>query len=734
MALIQTISAILTELMVGASLRALALGALVTVVLFAIRANTQLRHAAWTGVLVSMLILPIASFVLPPLPLPAAAANRLKPVLSAPTPARVYNAHPIRLDFATRTVEQPAATTSSAPVAWTTYATAIYLLFAFAFLSRVLIGICLTRRLLTGTTTLRDSEANDVLDRVADRQNAPYPLPILLESKEVTVPCVVALDQPAILLPVEWRTWDEWKLQAVLAHELTHARRGDWHFLLLASINKCVFWFHPLAWWLERRVAALSEQASDEASLLVTRDPARYAGVLLEVAASVPPAHGRLIPAAVPMASTHPVARRINRILDRPIGSTGVLPTRSWLMLATCMIPLVGAIAAAQVAQPPYMVFPPVPAGPSLQQGRQYNSEQARQFEQAVANNPQDLEARGALIAYYYANAKAEELTPHVIWVIEHHPDSDLASLPLVNQPYFAAKDLHVERKKTLWLQQAAVYNNNPRVLANAAAFVARLDPPESERLLKRAISLDTNNPQWLQNLADLYAQTIYAGFFLHSGVNVMSDWVGANVSYPQQLKDEMERSNDLKFIGNVASRLAATVAHTQLYISDKQWMIDQARNAARDYTRSLLKRAYASDSTNPQLTQALTQLTMSEQRDAASANKQPMPVRPQSATSNAPLPPGRIRVSGAVQQSKLIESPTPEYPALAQQARIQGVVRLNIVIAHDGAITNLVLQSGHPLLVPAATEAVRRYRYAPTTLNGQPVEVETVVDVNFTL
>jgi len=98
------------------------------------------------------------------------------------------------------------------------------------------------------------------------------------------------------------------------------------------------------------------------------------------------------------------------------------------------------------------------------------------------------------------------------------------------------------------------------------------------------------------------------------------------------------------------------------------------------------------------------------------------------------PVTPKQIRVGGNVQSAKLINQPKPAYPPLARQARIQGVVRFNAVIGKDGAIQNLTLVSGHPLLVPSATDAVRQWRYQPTLLNGEPVEVVTQIDVNFTL
>lgn len=95
---------------------------------------------------------------------------------------------------------------------------------------------------------------------------------------------------------------------------------------------------------------------------------------------------------------------------------------------------------------------------------------------------------------------------------------------------------------------------------------------------------------------------------------------------------------------------------------------------------------------------------------------------------------PQRIPVGGNVQAAKLISQPKPIYPPLAKSARIQGKVILNAVIGKDGTIQNLTLASGHALLAPAALEAVRKWVYKPTLLNGEPVEVVTQIEVNFTL
>jgi protein TonB len=107
-------------------------------------------------------------------------------------------------------------------------------------------------------------------------------------------------------------------------------------------------------------------------------------------------------------------------------------------------------------------------------------------------------------------------------------------------------------------------------------------------------------------------------------------------------------------------------------------------------------------------------------------------------ATGAAPPPPPprvtRQRIGGQVQEAKIIAQSRPVYPPLARQARIQGKVVLHAIIDKDGRVSELQVISGHPLLVQSALAAVQNWRYQPTILNGEPVEVDTTIDVNFVL
>jgi protein TonB len=91
-----------------------------------------------------------------------------------------------------------------------------------------------------------------------------------------------------------------------------------------------------------------------------------------------------------------------------------------------------------------------------------------------------------------------------------------------------------------------------------------------------------------------------------------------------------------------------------------------------------------------------------------------------------------RIRVSQGVTRGMVINKTEPKYPKIALAAHVAGVVLLKAVISKDGEVKELQVVSGHPLLAPAALDAVKQWRYRPYLLSGEPVEVETNITVTF--
>ncbi|MCU1273554.1 MAG: peptidase BlaR1, partial [Bryobacterales bacterium] len=533
--------------------------------------------------------------------------------------------------------------------------------------------------------------------------------------------------EPIILFPHDWEIWDEWKLRAVLSHELAHIRRADWLVAIAASLNRCVFWFHPLAWLLERRLAACAEQSSDEVALVATGDPRRYAGTLLEFAAALKTGGSRLAQPGVAMARSPKISRRIERILDLPNIGPGVIRRGLWVAILACAVPLVYTAAALQLSRSASERALNPGLAQLLTEGSKLSAAEAQQLEQQLAADPENLTVRGKLISYYGANATEHPRMEHIFWLIQHHPESEIAIyysrsyMPRFSQPDY-------DHAKDLWLQVSA-HAEDARVLANAAQFIGLNDPFAEEDLLKRAREIDPSNPEWTKQLADLFSLSI-GRWFLEPQIPAVP---ATEQSFAAAAKAELEGSADAALVGAVGEFLASgpragdppelfTVRAPVGSFASRPPAERPPVQVQSDYAEHLLQRAQSIDPLNQEWSRALARLHAARE----SATSQPLPTPPNGVQ--------RIRVGAAVQQSNLRQSISPVYPPLAKQARIQGVVRFNVIIGKDGHISNVTLVSGHPLLVPAAQEAVKQWIYKPTLLNGDPVEVATMVDVPFLL
>lgn len=122
----------------------------------------------------------------------------------------------------------------------------------------------------------------------------------------------------------------------------------------------------------------------------------------------------------------------------------------------------------------------------------------------------------------------------------------------------------------------------------------------------------------------------------------------------------------------------------------------------------------------------------------AQAQQTQSPPPLPQASTAPQQTPPAvkieRLRVGGNVMSAKLVHSKKPKYPEIAKEAHVSGTLELDLIVATDGNVRDVHVISGPHLLTDSCVEAVKKWRYRPTTLNGQPVEVETEVKCVFDL
>ncbi len=208
----------------------------------------------------------------------------------------------------------------------------VYLAISLVLLARMTIGSWGLRRILQGARPI------------------PSLGPGIFESQLLVVPGSVGCFRTRILLPLAWRDWDAATLRAVIAHERAHIQRWDWLIRVAANLNVCIFWFHPLAWWLERELARLAEEAADDAALCEIEDREEYAATLLDIAQAAA-VDGRVLNwRVISMAAGSNVVRRVNRILDRRISIPKPLGRAVWTALFACGVPVIYLSAAVKLA------------------------------------------------------------------------------------------------------------------------------------------------------------------------------------------------------------------------------------------------------------------------------------------------------------------------------------------------------------------------------------------------
>jgi beta-lactamase regulating signal transducer with metallopeptidase domain len=323
--------------------RALALGLIIGLGLAAFRVkSTSLRLFAWRLILYAAIAMPALQWVLPSLPIPTPAflqhsggsPSKLRlsgvfvakqkaelsiPNASAPTepPApTAANVQVTRHDEALSVAADRATSLSIlSHIEWNLIASAIYLAVAFILLARLFVGLAFGHRLLQRAHTIDDPRLTFRLGSRAKAADLSF-IPRVAESTFISVPLTMGTLRPTILLPSDWRDWDDGKLDAVLTHEVSHVARHDALTQRLSLLHRAIFWFSPLAWWLDRHLADLAEQASDEAALACGADRKTYAQTLLGFFEALQTAPGRVWWQGVSMATAGQAEQRIERILS----------------------------------------------------------------------------------------------------------------------------------------------------------------------------------------------------------------------------------------------------------------------------------------------------------------------------------------------------------------------------------------------------------------------------------
>ena len=309
----------MTRIFLECAIRAALIVIGTAIVLYAMRVKVAaVKHRVWTAVLVLMLALPAWTAWGPKaeLRLLPAAVQRFagEPIATPVVPA----------DSASQPAATPANIAQPRQRLFNTteeILLGIYLLGGLMLLARLMIGTAKASRLI------RDAALVDGI----------------MTSSACVAPVTVGCLRPTVILPRHWREWTRKQLDVVLAHEGEHVRRRDPLVQWLALFNRAIFWFHPAAWWLERELSALAEEACDAAVIAQGHDPDAYAETLMKIARDVMDSGSRINSVAVAM----PGPRLTNRIC-------GIVGRRAFARIsrlrAACTIAVCAALSVALLA------------------------------------------------------------------------------------------------------------------------------------------------------------------------------------------------------------------------------------------------------------------------------------------------------------------------------------------------------------------------------------------------
>jgi beta-lactamase regulating signal transducer with metallopeptidase domain len=446
--------------------------------------SSSLRHKAWLGMLFAMLSMPVLPRIVPALEVPVVAPElsiaqfevpRLQTADSAGSVAYMPPTQPAELKIA---VKPSTSTRGNWQVVLTTLY-ALYLFGALILLGRFLAGWWFAHRLSPKSSP------------IGVRGMTVY------ECASITTPVTVGLRAPRILLPRGWSDWPEDKITAVLAHEAAHVRRRDTLTGSLAHLNRVLFWFHPLAWWLQRRLALDAEQACDDAAVIAVGEIHKYTEVLLDIAQAVSRRGGTFAFHGAGVDGAGLLGPRIDRLLH------GLPSLRATKLQKAALVILCGAavfLAAAcqQKALPALkadpefasQIAPSIARNNRFQEINRMTAADAAGLEARVLQNLDDADAREKLMTFYQSKGREvlgdEETTKGFwtikLWCIENHPEDPCASL---TEPLFDPASYQKGAK--LWDSILRRPNVTPDLQVAAANYFRRADPKRAEEIAKGA-------------------------------------------------------------------------------------------------------------------------------------------------------------------------------------------------------------------------------------------------------
>ena len=499
----------------------------------------------------------------------------------------------------------------------------------------------------------------------------------LLISPDISGPVTFGVRRPVVLLPPRFLEFDGKTVDAILCHEILHVRRKDWLFTIAEELLRAALWFHPAVWWVLSEIQLAREETVDRAAIALTRSRDGYVDALLTIAGGV--RESELAPAPLFLRRRH-LKQRVVSIFQE-----GAMSQRKKITAFVASMVLLAASCWLTTGALPLQAAPQMvvdSAGVSVRTG---GAELIHRTAVAYPREGIRQQVQGEVVAELKLDSAGNVADARILSGPEELRKSVLQSV----------LSWHFSKDSAGSTRQIAVTFSLPEARARMEQFDA------SQKAFEKGA------------MADFAAR--------EAAKASAAAAEGARVE-PRTVAFIRVESVDDKTRAEILSKLPAGAGSPFTPES-----LQNVMTVLKGIDEHLILRPVPGTGNKTGLVVTLAALPAS-----------PGPAAPAAVPAAQPAPdssaPGPIRVGGEAAQANRIVNAAPVYPPMAKQARIQGTVTFEAVIGKDGLIKNLRLVSGHPLLIQSAMAAVQQWAYKPTLLNGNPVEVITTIDVNYSL
>ncbi|HWG18609.1 MAG TPA: TonB family protein [Acidobacteriaceae bacterium] len=551
----------------------------------------------------------------------------------------------------------------------------------------------------------------------------------LLNSARVEVPTVIGWLRPAVLLPACCFTGlapDQ--IEAILCHELAHIRRHDYLISVLQSVVETLLFYHPAVWWVSSQIRRERECCCDEFAVSAGGDVLAYARAL-----SFLEEQRTFTPQLALGANGGVLKMRIQRLLGRPESSA------TSQIASIAILVLIAFSALTFAARHVWAEVRSSEAAPSATIGNAAAHSPAKSASDTAGSAPQgqdlgvELDRIGEVQSQHSGlQARLEEIkdgqAKYGALLAQAGQQAQLSDEDR-NRLEDAARRLTHSLDE--WVDQfrreidardmAMDRFNSPEFQKQMADAMARMNSPQFKRQLAEAQAQIKmlNSSDFRQQMEE--AQTSLAQLKVNEKQMEAAMYAMDEIRSAQLQKHiEAERAAMAKLDSPEFRRQMEEVADAQAHLnmSEMQKRVDAAVKAQQLNTAEMRRSL-----------EAAKQAQLMANNVERSATEVPIPAT----SAEQQDPSGPVRVSSGVMAGAIISQPPPAYPEIAKAAHVQGVVVLHAIISKDGTVEKLTVVSGPPMLTQSAMDAVQKWTYHPYLVNGQPVEVETTINVNYT-